>query len=98
MLECPSMSWTTFGSAPAAKLVEAGGTVAEVVQADRRQAAGVVELAEVARQPVRRHGVAVGPGEHVAAVEVVFAGGGGVEVDVTPSPARGLPPPPAAQR
>ena len=39
---------------------EAGGTVAEVVQADRRQAAGVVELAEVARQPVRRHGSPLG--------------------------------------
>ena len=46
------------------------------MQADGRQSACVVELAEVARQPVRRHGVTVGPGEHVAAVEVVPSGGG----------------------
>jgi hypothetical protein len=45
---------------------EDGGAVAQVVPADRRQAAGVVELAEVARQPVRRHGVTVEPSEHVS--------------------------------
>ena len=38
--------------------------------------AGVVELAEVARQPVRRHPVTIEPGEHIAAVEVIFAGRG----------------------
>ena len=52
------------------------GAVAQVVQADRRQGAGVVELAEVARQPVRRHGITVKPGEYVATVEVVLPGSG----------------------
>ena len=55
---------------------KAGGAVAEVVQADRRHAAGLVELAKVTREPVRSHGVAVGPGKHLTAVEVVLAGRG----------------------
>jgi len=55
---------------------KAGGAVAEVVQADRRHAAGLVELAKVTREPVRSHGVPVGPGKHLAAVEVVLAGRG----------------------
>jgi hypothetical protein len=55
---------------------EAGGAVTEVVQAYGRQAAGVVEPTEVAREPVRRHGVTIEPGKHVTAVAVIFAGRG----------------------
>ena len=73
MLECPSMSWTTFRPAPAAGLCQAGRAVPEIMQADRRQACSLGEPPEVPGQPVRGHRVTVQAGEHIAAVTVASA-------------------------